>query len=173
MIHQKLIQPESIVVVGGSENVHSPGGSVLKNLLDHHYSGNLYVVNPKKEKVQGIKSYQSISEIPKVDVAIIAIAARFVYDAVKVLTEEKETMKSVLKSEFGLFKKDSTVKQMKTNPKNEDFEFIIYEEESDGEIKIDSLPNKSRNKKHSNKLFEKLKQQAIRDHESEEESDFE
>lgn len=91
MIHQKLIQPESIVVVGGSENVHSPGGSVLKNLLDHHYFGNLYVVNPKKEKVQGIKSYQSISEIPKVDVAIIAIAARFVYDAVKVLTEEKET----------------------------------------------------------------------------------
>jgi hypothetical protein len=89
------------------------------------------------------------------------------------VTEEKETMKSVLKSEFGLFKKDSTVKQMKTNPKNEDFEFIIYEEESDGEIKIDSLPNKSRNKKHSNKLFEKLKQQAIRDHESEEESDFE
>ena len=91
MIHQKLIQPESIVVVGGSDNIHSPGGSVLKNLIDHHFSGSLYAVNPKKEQVQGIKSYQSISEIPKVDVAIIAIAARFVYDTVKVLTEEKET----------------------------------------------------------------------------------
>jgi acetyltransferase len=91
MIHHKLIQPESIVVVGGSDNIHSPGGSVLKNLIDHKYSGNLCVVNPKKDWVQGIKSYQSISEIPKVDVAIIAIAARFVYDTVKVLTEEKET----------------------------------------------------------------------------------
>lgn len=48
MIHHKLIQPESIVVVGGSDNIHSPGGSVLKNLIDHKYSGNLCVVNPKK-----------------------------------------------------------------------------------------------------------------------------
>lgn len=91
MIHHKLIQPESIVVVGGSDNVHSPGGSVLKNLIDQKYSGNLFVVNPKNETVQGVKSYPSVSELPKVDLAIIAIAARFVYDVVKTLTQDKET----------------------------------------------------------------------------------
>lgn len=89
------------------------------------------------------------------------------------ITEEKQTMKSVLKSEFGLFKKDSTVKEMKTDPKHEAFEFIIYEEENETEVKVDSLPRKSRNKKHSNKLFEKLKQQSIDEQEVEDESDFE
>jgi hypothetical protein len=89
------------------------------------------------------------------------------------ITEEKQTMKSVLKSEFGLFKKDSTVKQMKSDPKNEAFEFIIYEEENDTQVKTDSLSRKSRNKKHSNKLFEKLKQKSIEEQEVEDESDFE
>jgi acyl-CoA synthetase (NDP forming) len=106
MIHQKLIQPKSIVVIGGSDNIHSPGGSVLKNLIDHYFSGNLFVVNPKKEEVQGIKSYQSVSEIPKVDVAIIAIAARFVFDTVKVLTEEKETKGFIIFS-AGFAEKDN------------------------------------------------------------------
>ena len=41
MLHDYLVNPKSIVVVGGSENIHSPGGRVLKNLIDHKYSGEL------------------------------------------------------------------------------------------------------------------------------------
>ena len=58
MIHPNLIDPKSIVVIGGSDNIQSPGGRVLKNLIDHQFGGELFVVNPKKEMVQGIPSFQ-------------------------------------------------------------------------------------------------------------------
>lgn len=91
MLHKKLIQPKSIVVIGGSDNLKSPGGKVLKNLIDHHFNGDLFVVNPRKTMVQGIKSFTTIEEVPKVDLAIIAIAAKFIPETVKVLTQEKNT----------------------------------------------------------------------------------
>ena len=61
MITEQLINPRSIVVVGGSDDVQKPGGKVLKNLKDHNFSGNLYVVNPKLDEVQGIKSYRDVA----------------------------------------------------------------------------------------------------------------
>ena len=91
MLHTKLINPESIVVVGGSENIHSPGGRVLRNLLDHHYKGELFVVNPKQDFVQGVRSYKDINKLPEVDLAIIAIPARYVVEAVKILAQQKNT----------------------------------------------------------------------------------
>lgn len=91
MLHPKLIQPKSIVVVGGSDNIYSPGGRVLKNLIDHRYKGQLLVINPKQDAVQGIISYKNVWDIPKVDLAIVAISAKFIYETVKVLTEHKNT----------------------------------------------------------------------------------
>lgn len=106
MLHKKLVQPKSIVIVGGSDNIHSPGGRVLKNLLDHHFSGQLIVVNPKKTSVQGIKSYLHIKDIPEVDLAIIAIPARFIVDTVKILTEQKNTRGFIIFS-AGFSEKDT------------------------------------------------------------------
>ncbi|GAB2774511.1 acetate--CoA ligase family protein [Salinimicrobium soli] len=91
MLHSKLIHPKSIVVVGGSDNIHSPGGRVLKNLIDHNYEGRLFVVNPKKDSVQGVTSYKNINKIPKVDLAIIAISAKYILETVMVLTQQKNT----------------------------------------------------------------------------------
>ncbi|MBS3993764.1 MAG: acetate--CoA ligase family protein [Bacteroidetes bacterium] len=91
MLHQKFIKPSSIVVVGGTDNIQSPGGNVLKNLIDYNFKGDLFVVNPKQQTVQGIKSYSDVSMLPQVDVAIIAIAAKYTVEAVKVLTEQKNT----------------------------------------------------------------------------------
>ena len=91
MLHTSLINPKSIVVIGGSDNPHSPGGSVLKNLVDHHYTGDLYVVNPKKENVQGLPTFPNLDKLPETDLAIIAIAAKFIPETVKILTAEKNT----------------------------------------------------------------------------------
>lgn len=91
MLNDSLIDPKSIVIVGGSDNLASPGGRVLKNLIDHNFKGELFVVNPKKDEVQGIKSYRDIQHLPNVDLAIIAIPAQFVLQSVKILTEQKQT----------------------------------------------------------------------------------
>ena len=45
MINQTLLNPKSIVIVGGSNDIEKPGGKVLKNLLDGSFAGELYVVN--------------------------------------------------------------------------------------------------------------------------------
>ncbi len=91
MINNELNSPKSIVVVGGSNDIQKPGGKVLKNLIDGDFKGDLYVTNLKETEVQGIKSYQDINEMPQVEMAIIAIAAKFTFEAVKILTEKKNT----------------------------------------------------------------------------------
>ncbi len=91
MVNEKLLNPKSIVVVGGSNKVMKPGGKVLKNLIDGGFAGDLYVMNLKESEVQGIKSYSDVADLPRVDLAIIAIAARFVPDTVEVLARQKNT----------------------------------------------------------------------------------
>jgi acetyltransferase len=91
MINNELVDPRSIVVVGGSNDITKPGGKVLKNLIDGNYKGKLYVVNLKESKVQGVKSFHSPADLPHVDLAIIAIAAKYTYEVVKLLTEQKNT----------------------------------------------------------------------------------
>ena len=89
MINQQLLNPESIVVIGGSNNVHKPGGAVVRNLISGDYQGTLRVVNPKEDEVQGIKVFHDASELPPTDLAILVIPARFCPDSVELLARDK------------------------------------------------------------------------------------
>jgi len=91
MVNQQLINPESIVVVGGTDNIKSPGGKVLKNLIDSGFAGELYVVNPKQEQVQGLKAYKDVTMLPSADLAIFAIPARFIPETARILAQQKNT----------------------------------------------------------------------------------
>ncbi|MDP4223598.1 MAG: acetate--CoA ligase family protein [Bacteroidota bacterium] len=91
MINDKLINPGSIVVVGGSDDLLKPGGKILKNIIEGGFSGNLFVVNPKQDLIQGVRSYRDIRDIPPADLAILAIPSRFCYEVTEVLTKEKGT----------------------------------------------------------------------------------
>ena len=91
MINDKLLNPGSIVVVGGSEDLFKPGGKILKNIIDGKFAGELYVVNPKQDAVQGVISYRDIRDIPATDLAILAIQAKYCYPAVEILIREKNT----------------------------------------------------------------------------------
>lgn len=91
MINQQLIQPKSIVVIGGSNDIEKPGGKILKNIIDGEFKGELYVLNPKETIVQGIKSFQDTKDLPLVDLAVIAIAAKYTPDLIDLLTETKNT----------------------------------------------------------------------------------
>jgi len=89
MITKELISPKSIVVVGGSDETQKPGGAVLRNLRESNYKGKLYVVNPKSDFVQEIKCHKSVEELPQVDLAILAIAAKMCPDSVEILCSKK------------------------------------------------------------------------------------
>ena len=90
MINQQLLQPESIVVIGGSNNVHKPGGAVIRNILNGGYQGVLRVVNPKEDEIQGIKVFHDVKQLPTTDLAILVVAARFCPEYVEFLAKEKQ-----------------------------------------------------------------------------------
>jgi acetyltransferase len=89
MINNELINPKSIVVVGGSNKTSKPGGNCVRNLINGKYKGDLYVVNAKETEVQGLKSYPNVSEIPETDLAILSIPAVGCLEAVTILAEKK------------------------------------------------------------------------------------
>ena len=91
MLARALTDPRSIAVIGGSNNLQKPGGKILQNLLKGSFSGELYVVNPGQEMVQGVKSFPDPGALPPTDLVILAIAARQCEEAVEVMAREKGT----------------------------------------------------------------------------------
>lgn len=68
--------PDSIAVIGASQNALKPNGIPLNLLYSFGYQGDMYPVNPKYDNVGGLKCYPSVLDIPgPVDLAIIGVAA--------------------------------------------------------------------------------------------------
>ena len=98
MINQSLVNPKSIVVVGGSGNVKKPGGKVLKNLIDGQFAGKLLVVNQRETSVQGLACFPSVDEIDSVELAIISIPAAYCPKVVQTLARDKGTRAFIILS---------------------------------------------------------------------------
>ncbi|MGD9020448.1 MAG: acetate--CoA ligase family protein [Lysobacterales bacterium] len=98
MINQALLKPQSIVVVGASNDVTKPGGKVLRNILEGGYPGRLLAINPKRDEVQGVTCLPSVDELAEVELAIISIPARFCPATVKTLAHEKGTTAFIILS---------------------------------------------------------------------------
>ena len=71
-----MFKPRSVAVIGASREPHKVGHVVLKNIVEAGFKGKVYPVNPKADKILGLKAYKSVKEIPDdVDLAVIAIPA--------------------------------------------------------------------------------------------------
>ena len=90
MINQQLLNPKSIVIIGGSNNVHKPGGAIVRNILNGGYEGVLRIVNPKEDEVQGIKTFHDARELAPTNLAVLVVAAKYCPDYVELLAAEKE-----------------------------------------------------------------------------------
>ena len=102
MITSQLLRPRSIVVVGASNNVHKPGGAILRNLIAGGYRGEIRAVNPKEKEIQGVEAFADVRELPDTELAILAIPAAMCPEAVEVLANEKKTKAFiVLSAGFG------------------------------------------------------------------------
>ncbi|NEO56194.1 MAG: bifunctional acetate--CoA ligase family protein/GNAT family N-acetyltransferase [Okeania sp. SIO3B5] len=83
-----IFAPENVAVIGATDRVGSVGRTILWNLLSNPFGGTIYPVNPKRHNVLGIPAYPNIKAIPApVDLAIIAIPAPMVPDAVRECVE--------------------------------------------------------------------------------------
>ena len=70
----RIMKPEAVAVIGASTEDGKIGNSVMKNLINGGYKGQIYPVHPKLDDVLGYKAYKSVKDIPgNVDIAVFAI----------------------------------------------------------------------------------------------------
>jgi acetyltransferase len=78
-----IFTPKTIAVVGATERTGSVGRTVLGNLLNNTFGGEVFPVNPTRPTVLGAKTYPSLRDIPKpVDLAVIVTPAATVPDII-------------------------------------------------------------------------------------------
>ena len=65
MNYHALLNPESVAIIGVSENPSRIGGRLFKYITRHGYQGRLVLVNPKYEELNGVACYPSVSDIPR------------------------------------------------------------------------------------------------------------
>ncbi|WP_344109395.1 acetate--CoA ligase family protein [Kribbella alba] len=80
----RIMKPRAIAVIGASNEDGKIGNSVMKNLVNGGYQGDIYPINPKGGEVLGLKAFPSINDVPgDVDVAVFAVPAKFVGGALE------------------------------------------------------------------------------------------
>jgi len=79
---EKMFNPNSVAVVGASDNPFKMGYYCLKSLLN--FKGKVYPVNPNRNVIQGLKAYPSILDVPdEVDLAVVVTPADYVVGIVE------------------------------------------------------------------------------------------
>ena len=97
-----ILRPQSVAVVGASDDVDKHGHKLLKNLIEGGYAGRIYPVNPNAETVLGLKSYASLAAIPeRVDLAVIVIPASLVLKTVREAIDAKVGGLVIVTAGFG------------------------------------------------------------------------
>ena len=78
------LAPQSIAILGASDNPEKIGGRPIKYMLRAGYKGRLYPINPNRTEIQGLKAYADIASLPEApDLAIVAVAGKGALDGVK------------------------------------------------------------------------------------------
>ena len=86
----RIMRPDTIAVIGASAEDGKIGNSVMKNLINGGYAGKIYPIHPKAGEIMGRKAYKSVKDVPgEIDVAVFAIPAKFVAQALVECGEKK------------------------------------------------------------------------------------
>ena len=108
-----LLKPKGIAVVGASSTPGKIGYTVVQNLIDSKYAGEVYPVNPKADEILGFKAYPSVLDIPgDVDMAVFTIPAKFVMNAIEECGKKGVKGLVIISSGFGEVGKTDLEQQM-------------------------------------------------------------
>lgn len=82
----RLLTPRSVAIVGASPTPGALGNSVLRNLERHGYAGDIHLINPKRDEIDGRPCLKAIDDLPQgVDAAVLAIPGPAVLPAIRSL----------------------------------------------------------------------------------------
>jgi acetyl coenzyme A synthetase (ADP forming)-like protein len=87
---QRIMNPRSVAVIGASAEDGKIGNSVMKNLINGGYGGDIYPIHPKAAEILGHKAYPSVRDVNEdIDVAVFAIPARLCAAAMEEVGQKK------------------------------------------------------------------------------------
>lgn len=83
---RKILAPQSVAVIGASDDPLRIGGRPIGYMLSQGFQGQIWPVNPTRSQVQGLTSYDQIEALPAApDVAVVAVAASGVLPVIESL----------------------------------------------------------------------------------------
>ena len=86
----RIMRPNAVAVIGASAETGKIGNSVMRNLINGGYQGAIYPIHPTAESILDRKAYKSVKDVPgDIDVAVFAIPAKFVAQALTEVGEKK------------------------------------------------------------------------------------
>jgi acyl-CoA synthetase (NDP forming) len=96
------LNPESIAIVGASDNPHKVGGRPLLYLKRYGYRGDIFPINPVRATVQGLRAYGTIDDTPRApELAVVAVAGDEAVRAVHACAARGVKVAVVMTSGFG------------------------------------------------------------------------
>ncbi|HCO57383.1 MAG TPA: CoA-binding protein, partial [Burkholderiales bacterium] len=99
---QRMLQPNSIAIVGASSDLNKVSGRPLKYLLEKGYKGAIYPINPKAKDIAGVAAVPDIASLPDgVDLAVVVLPAEQIEATVIELAKKKIPVAVVFASGFG------------------------------------------------------------------------
>jgi len=92
----RIMKPKAVAVIGASAEAGKIGNSVMKNLINGGYKGEIYPIQPKADEIMGKKVYKSVKDVPgEIDIAVFAIPANLVAQAL-IECGEKQVVGAIL-----------------------------------------------------------------------------
>jgi acyl-CoA synthetase (NDP forming) len=84
----KLLNPQSVAVIGASDDSSRIGGRPIAFMRSQGYQGKIFPVNPNRATVQGLTAYPNVAALPETpDVAIVIVPASAALESVTALAE--------------------------------------------------------------------------------------
>ncbi len=84
-----VFYPRSVAVIGASRDPSSIGGRLMRNVIEAHFSGAVFPVNPSALAVGSVKAYKTVLDIPDpVDLAVVVVPAKHVLNVVNECAEK-------------------------------------------------------------------------------------
>lgn len=122
-----LFEPQSICVIGASDNKTKIGHKIMENLIKGGYKGKIYPINPKAQEILGHKAYPRldyIEDIDQIDVAVISVPQPMVFEALKTCAFKKIKYVMIITSGFSEIGKNKEEKDLVDFAKENDMKIL-------------------------------------------------
>ncbi len=94
---REIFYPESVAIIGASQDTGKAGHQLMKSLLDEGFTGTIYPVHPREEEILGLKCYKTLKDIEDtVDLIIISIPAFAVLDVMQEAAERGDVKTAII-----------------------------------------------------------------------------